>query len=150
MRLDEREADLIRESFRGVAADPVRAAEIFYRRLFEAAPQVRPLFVGDLARQGQMLISTLGVVVAQMQRWDVLAPMVEDLALRHVAYGVQADHYPVVGGALVAMLHDMARPALAAETEAAWAKAYAALSSSMIAAAYGPAAGDGVATRTGG
>ncbi len=138
MRLNEREADLIRESFRGVAADPIRAADIFCRRLFEEAPQVRTLFIGDLARQGQMLISTLGVVVAQMQRWDALHPMLEDLALRHVAYGVKPDHYPLVGRALVAMLHDMAQPTLAEETEAAWEKAYGELSSSMIAAAYQP------------
>ena len=39
-----------------------RAAGMFYGRLFEIAPEVRPLFKGDMAEQGRKLMATLAVV----------------------------------------------------------------------------------------
>ena len=39
------------------------AAGMFYGRLFEIAPEVKPLFKGDMAEQGRKLMATLAVVV---------------------------------------------------------------------------------------
>ena len=45
---------LVQQSFAQVAPIADKAAEIFYDRLFEVAPAVKPLFSGDMAEQGQI------------------------------------------------------------------------------------------------
>ena len=44
---------LVQDSFAKVAPIADKAAELFYQRLFEVAPAVRPLFHGDMAEQGR-------------------------------------------------------------------------------------------------
>lgn len=136
MTLSADEADLVRTSFRVVAQDSQQAAARFYEILFEQAPATRRLFVNDMGQQGAELMSKLGLIVAELQNADGLRPMLEDLALRHVAYGVKPAHYPLVGDALLAMLAEVLGEAFTPETRAAWTKAYGELSDLMIASAY--------------
>lgn len=136
--LTEEEVDLLRASFRRVSGDPVRFAETFYDRLFVIAPQVAPLFRGDMGEQGRKMVSTLGVVVARLHETEALRPVLGDLARRHVDYGVEARHYALVGDALVFTLRvvlDADEPTLAV-----WQNTYAAISAAMIDAAYTPIA----------
>lgn len=143
MRLSEREADVIRGSFRAISADPSGAARVFYDHLFEIAPHTRRLFVTDLERQGAKLVATLAFVVAEVEAWVNVAPLAEELALRHLAYGVQPDDYRPVGLALQAMLHATLGADCTPEVAAAWARVYDALQLQMIEAAYAiPAAED--------
>ena len=136
MALTAEEAELIRTTFRAIARDGRGAAERFYEILFAQAPHIRALFVNDMERQGTLLMSKLGLVVAELQNMAALAPVLEDLALRHVAYGVRPEHYPLVGAALVQMLEERLGAAFTAEAGAAWAKAYDELSAQMIRSAY--------------
>ena len=50
---------LVQQSFAQVAPIADKAAEIFYGRLFEIAPAVKPLFHGDLAAQRRKLMAAL-------------------------------------------------------------------------------------------
>ena len=59
------------------------AAKLFYDRLFETTPEVRPLFRGDMAEQGRKLMQMLAVAVAGLRRFDELLPAVEDMGRRH-------------------------------------------------------------------
>jgi len=139
MRVTEAEADLIRASFRAVGVDSHHAAEVFYQHLFAADPALRRLFVTDMRRQGVKLMSTLGLIAAQVQDWELLMPMVEDLAMRHLAYGVEARHYPLAGAALQAMLETVLEEAFTPAVASAWARAFTGLQDAMVAAAYPPA-----------
>jgi nitric oxide dioxygenase len=136
MALTSDERELIRDSFRVVSRNRRQAAARFYELLFEQAPQTRELFVNDLERQGVELMSKLGLIVAEIQNIEGLVPVLEDLALRHVAYGVKPHHYPLVGTALVGMLAEIVGDAFTPETRAAWTKAYDNLSALMIRGAY--------------
>jgi len=109
---------------------------MFYDRLFELHPLFRRLFVSDLEAQGAKLMSMMGAIVARIHDLDALAPMVGDLARRHVGYGVQPGHYEAMGDALIATLATALGPRFTPEIEAAWQRAYAALSEMMIEAAY--------------
>ena len=53
----------IQESFAKVAPIADTAAALFYNRLFEIAPDAKPLFRGDMTEQGRKLMKTLTVVV---------------------------------------------------------------------------------------
>ena len=125
------------------AAYPRKAelAAAFYDELFAARPDVRPLFREDLTVQREKLVQTLTLVVRNLHLTDRLVPAAEDLARRHVGYGVTADHYPAVGAALLAALDRIMGDRFTDELRASWTAAYAGLSSIMLrAAAEGGAA----------
>lgn len=133
MLLTPRQIDLIQGSFEDITEAPGEAAAIFYADLFSRAPQVKALFVEDMDRQGRKLINTLGAVVAQLDMLDLLVPMLRDLALRHVAYGVQPKDYAPVGEALGTMISKCCRSMPDPECSAAWLAAYSHLAETMIA-----------------
>jgi nitric oxide dioxygenase len=128
------ETDLLVRSFARVSADPKTAAAVFYGQLFELAPETRSLFLSDMDRQGGKLIATLSSVIVQIGNLSGLRPTIEELGLRHVAYGVLPEHYPATGEALYRMLAEILGEDFSSETRAAWEKAYAAISHIMATA----------------
>jgi hemoglobin-like flavoprotein len=78
-----------------------QAAALFYGRLFEIAPAVKPLLRGDMTEQGCKLMATLGVVVNSLGNLEAVLPAASALAKRHVDYGVKAADYTPVGAALL-------------------------------------------------
>lgn len=131
----------VQDSFRQVVPIKEEAARLFYGRLFDIAPQLRPMFRNtDIAEQGQKLMATLGFVVGALRQPDALLPAARGLAMRHVGYGVQEEHYAIVGAALLWTLEQGLGDAFTAELHDAWAAAYAMLSDAMIEAARQPMA----------
>ena len=78
-------------SFRSVKPIADQAADLFYGRLFEIAPEVRPLFPGDLTEQKKKLMGMLATAVSNLHQVEKIVPAVEDLGRRHSGYGVTAD-----------------------------------------------------------
>src|SRR6185369_12830837 len=92
---------LVQDSFAKVAPIADQAAVIFYDRLFEVAPSVKAMFPTDMTEQRKKLMATLAVVVNGLSNLESILPAASALATRHVSYGAKAEHYPVVGGALL-------------------------------------------------
>jgi nitric oxide dioxygenase len=133
----------IQGSFAKVAPISEQAAALFYGRLFEIAPEVKPLFKGDMKEQGRKLMATLAVVVNGLSNLDAVLPAASALAKRHVAYGVTPDHYAPVGQALLWTLERGIGAGWTPELAAAWGAAYTTLAQFMIGEAYGrPAAAE--------
>lgn len=130
---------LVQDSWAAVVPIQDTAAGLFYKRLFELDPAVRPLFKGDMQEQGRKLMKMLGTVVNSLTRLDELVPVAQDMARRHVGYGVQAAHYDTVGLALLWTLEQGLGPKFTDDTRDAWATAYGTLSGVMKEAAYAPA-----------
>jgi hemoglobin-like flavoprotein len=130
----------IQESFKKVAPISDQAAALFYGRLFEIAPQVKPLFRGDMAEQGRKLMATLAVVVNGLSNLESILPAASALAKRHVGYGVTASNYTPVGAALLWTLERGLGDAWTPDLAAAWGAAYTILSGYMISEAYGHSA----------
>jgi hemoglobin-like flavoprotein len=131
------QVNVVQDSFAKVAPIADQAATIFYDRLFEVAPTVRAMFPSDLTAQRKKLMATLVVVVGGLSNLESVLPAASALAIRHVSYGAKAEHYPVVGGALLWTLEQGLGEAWTAEVAAAWTAAYATLSGYMISEAYG-------------
>ena len=129
--------DLVQLSFAKVAPISDVAAGLFYGRLFEIAPEVKPLFRGDMGEQGRKLMATLGVVVNGLKNLDAILPAAKALAVKHVGYGVKAADYAPVGEALIWTLEKGLGADFTTEVKGAWLAAYGALSGVMIAEAYG-------------
>jgi hemoglobin-like flavoprotein len=128
---------LVQQSFAKVAPIADQAAAMFYDRLFEIAPQVKTLFPADMTEQRRKLMATLAIVVTGLSNLESILPAASALATRHVAYGARAEHYPVVGAALLWTLEKGLGDAWTKEVADAWIAAYTLLSGSMINQAYG-------------
>lgn len=110
--------------------------DIFYARLFAAAPSVRPLFAGtDLRRQKAMLLSALVLVRKSLRDMDAMVPTLRELGARHVGYGARPEHYLVVGEVLIASLAELAGEAWQPEHQLAWAAAFAVIADVMLSGA---------------
>src|SRR5512133_1888465 len=110
--------------------------DVFYTRLFAAAPSVKPLFAStDFRRQKAMLLSALVLVRKSLRNLDALVPTLYELGARQVAYGARPEHYPVVAGVLIASMAEIAGPAWRPEYEGAWSKALGVVADAMIAGA---------------
>lgn len=128
--------DLVQHSWRLIEPHPLRVADLFYTRLFELDPSLRPLFRGDLQDQGAKLMAALQLVVGALNQLGHVLPAVQQLARRHVGYGVQAAHYDTVGEALAWTLAKGLGEAATPELLQAWREAYTTLAGAMKAAAW--------------
>jgi hemoglobin-like flavoprotein len=126
---------LVRASFQLVEPIADKAAALFYTRLFTAQPQLRAMFRGDMHAQGAALMRMIAAAVRQLDRPDMLLPVLRSLGVRHAGYGVHAVHYDMVGDALLATLRDGLGDAFTPDVEDAWAAMYALASSTMQEAA---------------
>ncbi|TWO71032.1 hemin receptor [Caenimonas sedimenti] len=126
-----RQIKLVQASFAQVRPIAATAAELFYNRLFSLDPALRPMFKGDIARQGQMLMSMIGAAVLGLGNLERLAPVVRDLGARHAGYGVRTEHYATVGAALLWTLEQGLGPQFTDEVREAWTAAYGLLSDVM-------------------
>ena len=125
--------EALETSFDLVAPRGDELMDIFYARLFAAAPGVKPLFAGtDLRRQKAMLLGTLVLLRKSLRDLDAIVPTLRELGARHVAYGARPEHYPVVGEVLIASMAEVAGDAWRPEYERAWAAAFDVVAGAML------------------
>jgi hemoglobin-like flavoprotein len=120
------------------ALEPIQdeVAALFYERLFDVDPASQRLFHGtDMRVQRGALMQSLTFVVRSIDRVEELVPALEALGRRHASYGVTEDHYESVGAALMWTLAQALGDGFTTEVSEAWASAYVAVASVMIAAA---------------
>lgn len=122
---------LLRRSFDVVERQAQVAALVFYRRLFEIAPAVRPLFTTDIQEQAGKLMEMLAMLLSLMERPGALERELEESGLRHAGYGVRDEHYPVVGAALLFMLEEVLGDKWTPAVKAAWVEFYGYMSECM-------------------
>src|SRR5512139_940773 len=139
MHMTPQEISLVQTSWQQVLPIQDAAARLFYERLFELDPSLRPMFRGSMVEQERKLMTMINAVVTSLDRLGPILGTVEDLGRRHVAYGVTAAHYDTVGSALLWTLGKGLGEQFTQPVEAAWTAAYATLASAMKQAAYAPA-----------
>jgi hemoglobin-like flavoprotein len=128
--------DTLETTFDLVAPRGDELVDVFYARLFAAAPAVEPLFAGaDMRRQKAMLLSALVLVRRSLRDMDALVPKLRELGARHVGYGATPEHYIVGGEVLIASLAEIAGEAWRPEHELAWAAAFALIAEAMLSGA---------------
>ncbi len=122
---------LIRKSFAELSRHDHVAALVFYRRLFEIDPALRPLFKNDIEEQSRKLLDMLGVLIAMLERPMGLEMELKAMGARHAGYGVRDEHYATVGRALLDMLAEVLDTRFTPETRAAWTALYQAVETLM-------------------
>lgn len=131
---------LIRKSFAELARHDHVAALVFYRRLFEIDPSLRPLFRSNIEDQSRKLMDMLGMLIAMLERPAGLEAELKSMGDRHAGYGVKDEHYATVGSALLDMLAETLDKSFTPDVRAAWAALYAAVAAAMLRGAHASAA----------
>ena len=125
--------EALEASFDLVAPQGDALMDTFYARLFAVAPAVKPLFAAtDLRRQKAMLLSALVLLRKSLRDLDAIVPTLRELGARHVAYGAQPAHYPVVGEVLIASMAEVAGTAWRPSYERAWTAAFDVVAGAML------------------
>jgi nitric oxide dioxygenase len=110
----------LRRSFAAIVPSGGAFADLFYDRLFAAAPTVRAMFPHDMAEQKQKLLATLAWVVEHLEQGEALKARLRELGQRHERYGARAADYPVVADAMIAAMAEIAGPNWDGEIAADW------------------------------
>ena len=125
--------EALETSFDLVAPHGDELMDVFYARLFAAAPAVKPLFAGtDLKKQKGMLLAALVLLRKSLRDLDKIIPTLHGLGARHVAYGARPEHYPVVGEVLIASMAEIAGTAWTDAYAQAWSAAFGIVAGAMI------------------
>ena len=131
---------LVRDSWSKVLPIQETAAELFYGRLFEIYPEVKPYFKGDMKEQGRKLMAMLNTAVNGLDNLDALIEPLKASGKAHAGYGVKAEDYDKVADAFLWTLEKGLGDAYTSEVKDAWVVTYTTVASVMIeGAGYGKA-----------
>ena len=133
--MDAKQMQLVKESWAKVMPIAETAAELFYGKLFELDPELKPLFKSDMKEQGRKLMAMINTAVMSLDNLDKIVPAIQDMGKRHVGYGVEDAHYDTVGEALIWTLGAGLKDDFTEETKEAWIAVYTLVADTMKAAA---------------
>jgi nitric oxide dioxygenase len=125
----------LKASYARVRASEARLAEVFYARLFAAAPGVRPMFRAEPDAQARKLMDALDAIVRNLERPAENASMLAALGRRHAQYGATPEHYALVVELLVGSMKEVLGPDADAQILEEWRLALHLIAAQMIAAA---------------
>lgn len=123
---------LVKSSWASVILIVEETGQLFYKRLFEQAPELRPMFKGDLVSQERKLTDMITYVVANLDKLNDIIGDVKELGENHKEYGATPEQYKVVGECLVWTLKRGLEDKWNKEIENAWVIAYTTLSEAML------------------
>ncbi|MGV6818484.1 MAG: globin family protein [Thiotrichales bacterium] len=123
---------LVKDSWEKVVPISETAADLFYNRLFEIAPETQSYFKGDMKEQGAKLMTMINVAVNGLDNIEALVEPLKDLGKRHVDYGVTQKDYDSVGAALLWTLEQGLGDAFTDDVKEAWTVTYGTVASVAI------------------
>lgn len=122
---------LVKESWAKVLPISEKAAELFYGKLFEDYPEVKPYFKGDMAEQGKKLMAMINTAVNGLDRLEALLEPLKNLGAKHLDYGVKNEDYDKVGASLLWTLEHGLGEAFTSDVKDAWTVTYATVATVM-------------------
>jgi len=123
---------LVRSSWARILPIKGAAAELFYARLFNRYPEVRPYFQGNMKDQGHKLMVMIDTAVRSIDRLENLSEPLRQMGRRHQDYGVRLEDYPKVAESLLWTLEKGLGEGFTEEVRAAWTQAYERIAAVMI------------------
>jgi len=129
---------LVRDSFEYVRTIAGPVGLLFYGKLFELSPAVRPMFHNDLNLQVRKLMDMLGAMVEALDDFESIRAKLEELGQKHASYGVRPEQYETLISALLWALGEALGADFDARTAEAWRIALCAISETMKSRACAP------------
>ncbi|GAA6185252.1 MULTISPECIES: NO-inducible flavohemoprotein [Aliiglaciecola] len=109
--------------------------EHFYKRMFSHNPELKNIFNMTNQAKGKQQFALFNALAAYAQNIDKLAVLkdaLERINHKHASLNILPEHYPIVGGHLIATLKELIPDQFTPEVEYAWREAYAVLSDICI------------------
>lgn len=128
------DAELVRENWDLLRGDLQGAGDLFYATLFEMHPSLKTGIFGktDIKFQALRLMQMVDGAIRLLDDTETLVSVLLQLGERHVKYGTKPEHYPAVGGALLATLKKALGEKFTKDHEAAWTRVYGLIQDTMI------------------
>lgn len=133
MPLSDTTVQIVKATAAPVAANGEAITSRMYEILFESHPELKALFKDADPDQHKKLAAAVAAYAANIDNLDVLAKAVEKMAQSHVGRLVKAEHYPLVGVALLQAVKEVLGDAATDEVLEAWKEAYFFLADILIA-----------------
>ncbi len=133
--VSQAQVGLVTASWQKVKPIQDQAADLFYDRLFVIAPDVKPMFSGDLREQKRKLMAMLAMAVAGLNNLDGLVGPLKRLGAQHAGFGAIDAHYDAVGSALLWTLEQGLGPSFTPEVKEAWTEVYQTIAAVMMSGA---------------
>ncbi|MEH2216873.1 MAG: pentapeptide repeat-containing protein [Nostoc sp.] len=125
--------ELLEQSFEKVKPRADEFAASFYNNLFQAHPEMKPLFTKtDMKKQEKKLLSSLVLVVENLRNPEALEPVLKALGARHVGYGAIPKHYGLIVEALLVTFEQYLQQDWTTEVKKAWLDAFRAITALML------------------
>lgn len=129
------DAFLIRRTLDEIAPVADQATSYFYALMFIRRPELRELFPAAMDAQRDRVLRALFAAAERLDDPAALTAYLAPLGRVHRMYGARAEDYPALGEALLGALRRYAAAVWTPQAEAAWVRAYTAISQIMIDAA---------------
>jgi hemoglobin-like flavoprotein len=120
-----------RDAWQHALAAPGDFAADLYAALFELSPTLANLFPGDLSEQRRRLTATLEQSMDLLEEPQELVLLLKASGARHLHYGAQYDHFPVLGRALTQTLERRLEHNFTDERRRAWESLYKSMAEVM-------------------
>jgi len=131
--LSTTEITLIKDTAPVLATHGVDITSHFYDLLFANNPELTNIFNMNNQQGGeqqQALARAVYAFAAHVDNLDAILGEVERIAQKHASLGITAEHYPLVGSALLQAIQEVLNPP--ADVLDAWAKGYGILANVLI------------------
>lgn len=113
-------ASIVRRSYHELAPNARDLIQAIYDRLFERAPQVRPLFTSAMPTQYRKFAVTLEACALEEENPEALKGVLAELGRHHERRGVVAEHYPILIDVTLEVFAEHLGPRWTPEHDAAW------------------------------
>ncbi|MDN7476823.1 NO-inducible flavohemoprotein [Burkholderia multivorans] len=125
--LTQQTKDIVKATAPVLAQHGYDIIQCFYRRLFDAHPELKNVFNMTHQEQGQQQQALARAVYAYAENIEdpgSLAAVLKNIANKHASLGVRPEHYPIVGEHLLGAIKETLGDAATDEIISAWAQAY--------------------------
>ncbi|SDC86316.1 nitric oxide dioxygenase [Cupriavidus sp. YR651] len=125
--LTQKTKDIVKATAPVLAEHGYDIIKCFYKRMFEAHPELRNVFNMAHQEQGQQQQALARAVYAYAENIEdpgSLGAVLKNIANKHTSLGVQPAQYPIVGEHLLAAIKEILGDAATDEIISAWAQAY--------------------------
>lgn len=133
LALSELPVDLLEKSFEKIKPHAETFAASFYANLFQAHPELTPLFAKtDMVLQNKKLLQSLVLVVENLRTPEALGAVLENLGARHVGYGSVPKQYGAANKILLLTFEQYLQEDWTPELSRAWKNALTAITKQML------------------
>ncbi|WP_323702782.1 globin domain-containing protein [Mammaliicoccus sp. Dog046] len=133
--LTEETKEIVKQTVPVLEQHGTEITSVFYKRLFEAHPELLDIFNKTNQKQGKQQTALAQTVLAAAKHIDhleAIVPNVNQIAHKHRALQVKEEHYPIVGEFLLKAIKEVLGDAATDDIMNAWEQTYGEIASVFI------------------